>query len=190
MQLFLIATTLLPFVASASSVVSCGDICTDFAYERNDLAVCSSRDNAEIWNTTSGECKLRIGANLKTVSYMSMIFTLGVTPAVRHPIGDECWDYVPENVAVSIIGNLANFDQESVCDSHPSNSPSIGWEMRYTMETRGYNDCASLVVLHDDYLVSCVRLHADARSLATSAYFLAIAIGLMLFCILPCVFLR
>ncbi|CAN0241715.1 unnamed protein product [Ectocarpus sp. 6 AP-2014] len=48
------------------------------------MAVCSSTNNAQIWNTTSGE---------------------------------------------------------------------LGWEMRYVMETTGYDDCASLVVLHEDYLI-------------------------------------
>lgn len=35
---------------------------------------------------------------------------------------------------------------------------SLGWEMRYVMESSGYSDCASLIVLHEDYLASCVRL--------------------------------
>ena len=185
MKSFFFGTVLLFCVASASGA-SCGTICTDFAHEWDDLAVCSSRDHAQIWNTTSGECQVRIDAKLRIVSYMSMIFTLGVTPAVRYPIGNECWDYVPENVAVSIIESRDFYETDAVCDSHPRNSPSLGWEMRYVMETTGYDDCASLVVLHEDYLISCTRLHADARSLATSAYFLALVIGIILMCVLPC----
>lgn len=125
-------------------------------------------------------------ADLRTVSYMSQIFTLGVTPAVRYPIGEDCWHYVPENIAVAIVQNVQNFEKDSVCDSHPGNSPSLGWEMRYVMETKGYADCASLVVLHEDYLVSCVRHHADARALATFGYMLIIVIGFILVVCLPC----
>ncbi|CAM9866011.1 unnamed protein product [Ectocarpus sp. 12 AP-2014] len=124
-------------------------------------------------------------AELKTVSYLSLIFSFGVTPAVRHPLGDECWNHVPEKIAVSIITTGRHFHTDSVCHSHPGNSPSVGWEMRYVMETTGYDDCASVVVLHEDFLASCVRLHADERSLATSAYFLAIAAGIVCLCLLP-----
>ena len=165
---------------------SCGAICTDFVYESGDLAVCSSTDNAQIWNKTSGDCHVTMNADLKIVSYMSLIFSAGVTLAVRHPIGEECWTSVPENVAVAVIETHHHFNPDSICDSHPRNSPSLGWEMRYVMETTGYDDCASLVVLHEAYLISCTRLHADARSLATSAYFLALVIGIILMCVLPC----
>ena len=133
---------------------------------------------------------MHIDAKLKIVSYMSMIFTLGVTPAVRYPIGTECWDYVPENVAVAVIESRDFYEIDSVCDSHPINSPSLGWEMRYVMETSGYSDCASLIVLHDDYLASCVRLHADARAFGTFGYMLIVAIGIACVCCMPCFFLR
>jgi len=149
--------------------------------------VCSSRDTAQIWNTTSGDCHVHIDADLRTVSYMSMIFTLGVTPAVRYPIGDECWHYVPEDIAAAIIKSGEYFDADSVCHAHPLNSPSLGWEMRYVAEMRGYKDCASLVVLHEDFLISCTRLHADARALATFAYMLIIAIGMFCVLCLPCI---
>lgn len=172
--------------SSSSSSCTTSDICADFAYERDDLGICSWRDNAQIWNTTSKECYVNVDANLRTVSYMSQIFTLGVTPAVRYPIGEDCWHYVPENVAVAIVQNKEYFDGDSVCDSHPRNSPSLGWEMRYVMETKGYMDCASLVVLHEDYLASCARHHADARALATSGYMLIVAIGIVLVVCLPC----
>lgn len=169
-----------------AQVDSCGQICDDFVLELDDLAICSSKDNAYIWNTTSTECQVRIDADFKIVSYMSTIFTMGVTHAVRKPIGKECWDYVPENVAKSIISNVEYFAKDIVCDSHPFNSPSLGWEARYTTETKGYNDCASIVILNNDYLASCVRLHADGRALATFAYFLAMLVGLFCFCVLPC----
>ena len=185
MKSFFFGTVLL-FCAASASGTSCGTICTDFVHEWDDLAVCSSRDHAQIWNTTSGECQVHIDAKLRIVSYMSMIFTLGVTPAVRHPIGKECWNYVPENIAVSIIESTDFLEIEAFCDSHPRNSPSLGWEMRYVMESSGYSDCASLIVLHEDYLASCVRLHADARALATFAYMLAIAIGIIFVCCVPC----
>ncbi|CAM9982985.1 unnamed protein product [Ectocarpus sp. 4 AP-2014] len=177
---------LLFFCMASASGASCGPICPDFMYESGDLAVCSSTDNAQIWNTTSGECHVNMDADLKIVSYMSLIFSFGVTLAVRHPIGNECWNHVPENVAVAIIQNDHHFNTDSICDSHPKNSPSLGWEMRYVMETTGYDDCASLVALHEDYLISCTRLHADARSLATSAYLLFLTIGMILVCALPC----
>ena len=183
------ASLLLFCVASVStSATPCGssEICNDFAYEKDDLVVCSARDMAQIWNTTTGDCHVHIDADLRTVSYMSMIFTVGVTPAVRYPIGDECWHYVPENIAAAIVQSGEYFDADSVCHSHPLSSPSLGWEMRYVAETRGYKDCASLVVLHEDYLVSCVRLHADARALATFAYMLAIAICMFIVVCLPC----
>lgn len=181
----------LPFlflrVVATSGALSCGNVCNSFSYEFDDLAVCSSKDRAQIWNTTSGECQMQIDAKLKIVSYMSLIFTAGVTPAVRYPIGTECWNYVPENVGVAVIENRDFFEAEAVCDSHPRSSPSLGWEMRYVMESKGYSDCASVIVLHEDYLASCVRLHADARALATFAYMLAIAIGMFCVCCLPCV---
>lgn len=92
---------------------------------------------------------------------------------------------MPENVAIAIVQNGEYFDASSVCDSHPYSSPSLGWEMRYVMETRGYRDCASLVVLHNDYLLSCMRLHADARAFATFGYMLGIAIGLFVILCIP-----
>ena len=185
-QMFFILA-LLVFTASAAPCPT-SEICSDFAYKKDDLGVCSSRDIAQIWNTTSGECYVHMDADLRTVSYMSQIFTLGVTLAVRYQIGEDCWHYIPENVAVAIVQNSEYFNDDSVCDSHPYNSPSLGWEMRYVMETKGYADCASLVVLHDDYLVSCVRYFADARALATLAYMLIIAIGIFLVVCLPCCF--
>jgi hypothetical protein len=181
--------TFLIFFMTLASGASCGKICTDFVYESGDLAVCSSVDSAQIWNTTSGDCHVNMDADLKFVSYMSLIFTFGVTPAVRHPIGKECWDYVSENVAVAIIETGHHFNNDSVCHSHPKNSPSLGWEMRYVMETTGYDDCASLVVLHEDFLISCVRHDTDARALATFAYGIAMCIGLLVVCVLPCCFL-
>lgn len=183
----LLVFCLLYYVASATAT-PCGtsEICTTIVYEKDDMAVCSARDNAQIWNTTSGECSVHMEADLRTVSYLSQIFTLGVTPAVRYQIGDECWHYVPENVAIAIVQNEEQFDTHSVCDSHPYSSPSLGWEMRYVMETRGYRDCASLVVLHEDYLVSCARLHADGRALATLAYMLIVVLGMFVFLCLPC----
>ncbi|CAM9205664.1 unnamed protein product [Pylaiella littoralis] len=171
---------------AAASAASCGIICREFAHERGDLAVCSSRDNSQIWNTTSGECQVSIDASLEIVSYMSLIFTAGVTPAVRYQIGNECWDFVPENVAVAIISNNDGFAADAFCDSHPTNSPSLGWEMRYDIKTNGYKDCASLVVLHEDYLVACTRLHADARGLATFGYMIAILVTGVLLIGLPC----
>ena len=173
-------------VPAAASPCPTSEICSDFAYENDGLGICSWGDHAQIWNTTSGECQMNLNADLRTVSYMSQIFTLGVTPAVRYQIGEDCWHYVPENIAVAIVQNGDLFHADSVCDSHPRNSPSLGWEMRYVMETKGYTDCASLVVLHDDYLVSCVRHHADARALATFGYMLIIAIGFILVVCLPC----
>ena len=161
------------------------DICTDFVYENNDLGICSWRDHAQIWNTTSGECKVHLRADLTTVSYMSQIFTLGVTPAVRYPIGEDCWHDTPKNIAAAIVRNGDYFDDDSVCDSHPRNSPSLGWEMRFAMETKGYRDCASLVVLHDDYLASCARKHADARAFATLMYMTAVPLGIALVVFLP-----
>lgn len=184
MKSFFFGTVLLFCVASASGT-PCGTICTDFAHEWDDLAVCSSRDSAQIWNTTSGECQVHIDTDLRTVSYMSQIFTLGVTLAVRYPIGKKCWDYVPENVAIAIIESTDFYETDSVCDSHPRNSPSLGWEMRYVMDSSGYSDCASMIVLHEDYLASCVRLHADARALATFGYMLAVAIGMLCVCCVP-----
>lgn len=178
--------TVLLFCMTSTSGASCGTICANFVHEQDDLAVCSSRDSAQIWNTTSGECEVHIDANLRIVSYMSMIFTVGVTPAVRYQIGKECWDYVPENVAVAVIESKDDFEIDAVCDSHPRSSPSLGWEMRYVMESIGYSDCASLVVLQEDYLASCVRLHADARALATFGYMLAILVGMLCVCVLPC----
>lgn len=172
-------------VPAAASPCPTSDVCNDFAYDNDGLGVCSWRDNAQVWNTTSGECLVHLDADLRTVSYMSQIFTLGVTPAVRYPIGKDCWHYVPENIAVAIAQDENYFDSDSVCDSHPLSSPSLGWEMRYVMETKGYVDCASLVVLHDDYLVSCVRHHADARALATFGYMLAVAIGIFVVVCLP-----
>lgn len=162
------------------------DICTDFVYENNDLGICSWRDHAQIWNTTSGECKVHFQADLRTVSYISQIFTLGVTPAVRYQIDGDCWHHVPENIAVAIVQNGDYFDGDSICVSHPRNSPSLGWEMRYAMETKGYEDCASVVILHDDYLASCTRQYADARALVTLAYMLIVAIGIVLVACLPC----
>lgn len=187
--LFFVFSSSLSKFSVESTVYPASEICTDFAYEDGDIAICSSRDNAQIWNTTSLECYVYIDADLRTVSYMSQIFTVGVTPAVRYQIGDDCWHAVPERVAKAIVHNGDYFDDDSVCDSHPRNSPSLGWEMRYVMETKGYSECASVVVLHEDYLVSCVRHHADARALATFAYMLAIAIGLVLCCCLPLCFL-
>lgn len=175
------------FESANSETCPTSEICSDFAFENDGLGVCSWRDVSQIWNTTSQECYVHMEAELRTVSYMSQIFTLGVTPAVRYQIGEDCWHYVPENIAVAIVQNAGDyFDVDSICDSHPYNSPSLGWEMRYVMETKGYTDCASLVVLHDDYLVSCVRHHADARALATLGYMLIIAIGFILVVCLPC----
>lgn len=170
---------------AAASAASCGIVCPEFAYERGDLAVCSSRDNSQIWNTTSGECQVSIDASLEIVSYLSLIFTAGVTPAVRYQIGTECWDYVPEDVAVAIISNNDGFAVDVFCDSHPRNSPSLGWEMRYDMKTNGYKDCASLVVFHEDYLVACTRLHADARALATFGYMIGVLVAVVLLICLP-----
>lgn len=162
----------------------CGEICTDFVKEHDDLALCSARNTAQIWNTTSGECEVRLDADLDIVSYMSLIFSAGVTPGVRYQIGKNCWDYVPENVASAIMGNPEYFVHVG-CESHPWNSPSLGWEMRYTMKIAGYNDCASVIVLHEDYLRSCVRLHADARALATLGYFIGILVFLCCCCVIP-----
>lgn len=177
------------YLVSGVSGATCesSKLCTDFSYKKDDLVICSSPDKAEIWNTTSGECNVQIEADLQIVSYMSIIFTLGVTPAVRHPIGDECWDYVPEKIAQDIIDRTEHFNVDSVCSSHPLSSPSLGWEMRYVGETRGYSDCASLVVLHDDYLVSCVRLHADARALATFAYMISVLLGFFIGIAILCI---
>jgi len=129
---------------------------------------------------------VNMDASLEIVSYMSLIFTVGVTPAVRSQIGNECWEYVPEKVAIAIVENEEFFESSVVCSSHPYNSPSLGWEMRYVMESKGYDDCASLIILHEDFLVSCTRLHADARALATFAYMFAILIGLIVCCCFPC----
>lgn len=169
------------------SVAPCptSDICTDFVYENNDLGICSWRDHAQIWNTTSGECKVHFKADLRTVSYISQIFTLGVTPAVRYKIGGDCWHHTPENIAAAIVRNGDYFDGDSVCVSRPRNSPSLGWEMRYTMETIGYRDCASLLLLHDDHLASCIRQYADARALATLGYMVIVAFGFVLVVCIP-----
>lgn len=180
------ATGLLSVLASSMSEPCGNKICTDFSYEKNDLAVCAAPDAAQIWNTTSGDCHVQINADLRIVSYMSIIFTLGVTPAVRFPIGDECWNYVPEKIAVSILQSTEYFDADAICHVHPVDSPSLGWEMRYVGDTKGYADCASLAVLHQDNLVSCTRLHADSRALATFSYMLSVFFGAIIILCFPC----
>lgn len=179
---------LLAFLPCVTSALVCGEVCTDFSHVQNDLGICSSKHSAQIWNTTSGECQVRMESELEIVSYMSMIFTAGVTPAVRYQIGKKCWHGVPEEVAKSIVSSDAAFDEYAACDSHPYNSPSLGWEMRYSMKTSGYKDCASLILMNNDYLASCVRLHADGRALATFGYLLGIAMFLLacLFCCSVC----
>ncbi|CAM9866079.1 unnamed protein product [Ectocarpus sp. 12 AP-2014] len=47
MKLFFVATALFGHIAS-SSAAACGTICTDYAYQTGDLAVCSSADKAHI----------------------------------------------------------------------------------------------------------------------------------------------
>ncbi len=69
--MFLIPATafLLPFLASASVeplVESCGGICSDLKYQTGELALCSTKNSADIWNTTSAECQLHIGADLRS----------------------------------------------------------------------------------------------------------------------------
>ena len=179
---------LLPLLTRAQShIVStqCDRICNEFVYETEDLGICFSPNNAAIWNTTSGECMVTLGASLEPVSYTSLIFTAGVTPAVRRKIGDECWDYVPKVVATWIIRNRENFDPQAMCHTYPTNSPSLGWEMRYEMTVYGFNDCSSLVELHQNALGRCVRNMADARAFATFAYMLGLLIGVVI-CILGC----
>ena len=176
--------SLLPVLTlSQDTLVSsqCGRICDEFVYETEDLGICFSSDSAAIWNTTSGECMVTLDASLEPVSYTSLIFTAGVTPAVRRQIGDECWDNVPKVVATWIIRNHENFDPQAMCRTYPTNSPSLGWEMRYEMAVYGFNDCASLVDLHQNALGRCVRYMADARAFATFAYMLGLIIALVLF---------
>lgn len=189
----LFLSLLLQCVPVSSLGVQCGSVCTDFAYESDDLAVCSGKNHAQIWNTTLGECQVELTASLNPVSYLSLIFTAGVTPAVRYPIGrNDCWDYVPERVAASLVAEIRGtggglVDVDAFCESHPGNSPSLGWEMRYVLKARGYASCASLIVVHDNYLASCTKLHADARALATFAYMISVALGMFVVCFMPCV---
>ncbi len=126
--MFLLLALMLPLNMASASGTPCGpvEVCAQYAYENEEMAVCSSRDSAQIWNTTSGECQVHIDADLRTVSYMSQIFTFGVTPAVRYRIGEDCWNFVPENVAIAIIQNEIQFDPESVCASHPYNEIRSG----------------------------------------------------------------
>ncbi len=163
----------------------CGTRCDNFGYETEDLGICFSSDNAVIWNTTSGECMVTLDASLEPVSYTSLIFTAGATPAVRRQVGDECWDNVPYVVATWIIRNYENFDPQAMCRTYPTNSPSLGWEMRYEMTVYGFKDCSSLVDLHQNALGRCVRYMADARAFATFAYIIGLLIVLVL-CIMSC----
>ena len=126
-----------------------------------------------------------LDARLKIVSWTSQIFSLGVTSAVRRQIGKECWDYAPETMAIWILDDVDSFSEDSSCKTYPTDSPSLGWEMRYEMEILGFKDCSSLVELHQNSMISCVRHDADARAFATFAYMIGCVIViclLMIFC--------
>lgn len=168
-------------IVSCIPVVFAGDVCENFSVNKKDLGVCSYRDRAEIWNSTSGELLVSMETELKPVSYSSLVFTAGVVYAVRRKIGKECWDYVPEDVATWILTNEQNFDVDAECKTYPINSPSLGWDARYEMETLGYNDCSALVDLHENSLIRCGRYKADERGFATFGYMIAILIGLIVF---------
>lgn len=178
---FAFVITALTGVQCHSTGVKCGSICGEFSRENGDLGICSSSDKAEIWNSTSGECIVSMDAELKPVSYSSLIFTLGVTPAVRRQIGKECWDHSPETVATWILRSFDSFDLEAACHTFPTNSPSLGWDMRYDMKVFGFSDCSSLVELHQNSLAECVRHKADARAFATLGYMIVVFCGILLF---------
>ena len=65
-----------------------------------------------------------VPADLTTVSYMSQIFTLGVTPAVRYQLGEDCWHDTPKNIAAAIVRNGDYFDD---CLQFSSGELSVSW---------------------------------------------------------------
>ena len=57
-------------------------------------------------------------------------------------------------------------------------------DLQWKLKDTGTN-CASLIVLHDDYLASCARQHADALAFATLMYMTAVPLGIALVVFLP-----
>lgn len=170
-----------------SGVASQGLGCDSFVYEKDDLGVCSETDSASIFNTTSGDLLVELDARLETVSYTSLIFTFGVVHAVRLPIGIDCWSSVPEQVALSLVNDPESFSEDAVCRSHPTNSPSLGWETRFEMDSTGYAKCSDIIDIHEDHLRGCVRFHADRRAFATFGYMMGILAGFVVLAVV-CVF--
>ena len=181
---FLVAFILVTPSQSHETETICGELCGDFVHMNGDLGILSAKNRAEIWNTTSGECLVTMISSLNPVSYSSLITTFGVTPAIRRNIGKDCWDYSPETVSMWILRKFDGFDKEAICHTYPTNSPSLGWEMRYEMEVTGFNDCSSLVTLHENSIGECVRHLADARAFATFCYMIVVFIALVICCFL------
>lgn len=158
--------------------IDCGEICTEFIYESEELSICSSKNKAQIWNTTDGTCVAYFTDDFKIVSYTQLILTLGVSIAVRRPIGRDCWDFSPENVAMSVIES-GKFNSRAHCRTTTYNSGSMMWEVAHYMNVFGYEDCEDIVILHNNYHQGCEMHDKDARTWATIAYFLGILIGLL-----------
>lgn len=174
---------------STASAIDCGKECSKFSYEKGELGICSKKNSAEIWNITSGECIISMNSSLDIVSYTSVILSFGAVFAVRRQIGANCWDNTPTDVALSVITNTDKFEEHAFCENHPYHSPSIGWEVRYKMRVNGYNDCASIIIIHEDAISECYRLHADGRGWATIGYLIAVFVGLLCMCIIPTFYL-
>lgn len=182
-------TSLLSSLVTSSLALACGEPCTDFSHEQGGLHVCSSTDSADIWNTTSEECLVSLNAKLKVVSHLDFFFTFGVAEVVRRNIGSNCWDYVSEEIAKTIIADTDNFNVVSVCSTSPDKSPSLENEMGYFMDVIGYSDCASVVILHQNFLGECVKNLKTLREFASVMYIIAVILGIFVFlglCILAC----
>lgn len=163
-------------LVTSSLAIDCGEPCNDFSHEQGGLHVCSSDDYADIRNTTSGECLVSLKAKLKVVSHIDQFFTAWVTPVVRRNIGPSCWNNVPREVATSIIADTENFNALSTCRTNPNNSPSLEKEMEYYMNTEGYSDCASVVLLHENALGECVKNLKTLRGFLSVMYIITILV--------------
>lgn len=177
MELFFF-TAIFSSLVTSPLVLSCKEPCIYFSHVQGGLHICSSADYAEIRNTTSGECLVSLKANLKVVSHFDQFLTFWVTPVVRRNIVPSCWDHAPKKVAMTIIADTDNFNAESMCTTNPDNSPSLEKEMEYFMDVSGYSDCASVVILHQEFLGYCVKNLKSLRGFATVVYISAVIISI------------
>lgn len=156
--------------------------CVEFVHVQDDLGVCSSKNVAEIWNTTSLSRLVIFRADSRTVNPVVLILTAGVTPLVRYPMGASCWDSVPESTAVSVVEGWdeSASDDHVLCDFYPRHSPSFGGEVLYHLDVAGYVDCSLIGVRYEASMEFCKQLRAEEVTLASVSYISCVLIGVFL----------